>query len=785
MDSQPNKYTLLDQKLQSLIEHQALINREIVGLQEELNSLKAEAILNEEPIAIQEPENRMENNSVVAEITPIEATEITPETPSTRVAPEKTVKPAKSFSLERFIGENLINKIGIIILLIGVAIGTKYAIENQLINQFTRIIIGYTLGTLLLLTAIKLKKNFEAFSAVLLSGALAIFYFITYAAYSFYQIIPLPLTFVLLLIFTTFTVVAAINYNKQIIAHIGLVGAYAIPILLSSDSGRIGFLLSYVSLINIGILAISIKRYWKGLFISAFAITWLQMLIWRNSDYMPDEHLGITAAFTLLFFVLFFVTFLIYKLVNKVAFQFWDVLLIITNSFVFYGIGYSLIYNNDALSQYTGLFTLLTALIHFIFSFVVYLKKLVDRNLLYLISGLVLTFLTITFPVQFNGSWVTLLWAGETAFLFWIGRNKGIKFYEYLSYALILLTFFSIVQDWSAIYGLHLYNDNEISIRPFLNISFLSSLMVSLSFAYVFFLNRNKKPLFENSTFTSWQSIMNILIPSFLILTVYFSIRLEIANYWNQLYHDSEITLLTSGDDPYPYSSWNTDLKSYKKIWLINFTLLFVSAISWLNVALKSKAFYCWINQVISIALYPICFAIGLWEISELRESYLLQEMAEYYDYSYMNMTIRYITIIFLTTYILSIYRLHIYLQRKSAKLFDLFVATALLWFLSSELLHWLDIYNAANSYKIAISIFWGIYSISLVAFGIWKNKAHIRIMSFATLGITLLKMFFYDLSHLSTLSKSLIFIAIGILMLGISFLYNKYKSQLFDDAKD
>ncbi|HSK12079.1 MAG TPA: hypothetical protein VK907_02635, partial [Phnomibacter sp.] len=42
--------------------------------------------------------------------------------------------------LEKFIGEDLISKIGIVILVIGVGIGTKYAIDHDLISPLTRIL---------------------------------------------------------------------------------------------------------------------------------------------------------------------------------------------------------------------------------------------------------------------------------------------------------------------------------------------------------------------------------------------------------------------------------------------------------------------------------------------------------------------------------------------------------------------------------------------------------------------------------------------------------------------
>jgi uncharacterized membrane protein len=48
--------------------------------------------------------------------------------------------------------------------------------------------------------------------------------------------------------------------------------------------------------------------------------------------------------------------------------------------------------------------------------------------------------------------------------------------------------------------------------------------------------------------------------------------------------------------------------------------------------------------------------------------------------------------------------------------------------------------------------------------------------------GITLIKLFFYDIAQLDTIFKTVIFISLGLLLLVISFLYNKYKKRLFGE---
>ena len=164
------------------------------------------------------------------------------------------------------------------------ALGAKYSIENDLINPLTRIVLGYISGGILLIFSYRLRKKYESYSAVLVSGAMAIFYLLTYFAYDFYSLIPQVLAFVLMLIFTVFTVLASLSYNRSVIAHIGLVGAYAIPFILSSKTGDIVVLFSYIGLINLGILAISIKKYWRLLFCSSFFFTWIACAVWLVYD---------------------------------------------------------------------------------------------------------------------------------------------------------------------------------------------------------------------------------------------------------------------------------------------------------------------------------------------------------------------------------------------------------------------------------------------------------------------------------------------------------------------
>ena len=166
----------------------------------------------------------------------------------------------------------------------------------------TRIILGYVAGLILLGFGVKLKDKYENYSAVLVSGAMAVMYFITYFAYGFYDLMPQFIAFGLMVLFTVGTVIASLKYNKQVIAHIGLVGAYAIPFLLSRDSGNAAILFTYIAIINAGILILAFKKYWKLLYYSSFLLTWLIYFVWYAESYQIDAHFGLALTYLSIFY---------------------------------------------------------------------------------------------------------------------------------------------------------------------------------------------------------------------------------------------------------------------------------------------------------------------------------------------------------------------------------------------------------------------------------------------------------------------------------------------------
>ena len=681
--------------------------------------------------------------------------------------------------LEKFIGENLINKIGVIITVIGAGIGGKYAIDHQLISPLSRIILGYLLGFGMMAFAFRLKKNYENFSAALLSGSMAINYFITFFAYDLYDLIPQLGAFALMVVFTLFTVIAALNYNRQLIAHIGLVGAYAVPFLLSDGSGRVAILLSYISIINAGILFISIKRYWRELFYVAFGLSWVIYLMWFNTDFNMDEHLGLSILFASIFFITFYATVISYRLLKEEKFELSQILILLINAFFFYGVVYAVLEQDEYGKELLGAFTVLNALIHFSVAYLFFKRKSADRSIFYLIIGLVLLFITIAIPIQLEGNWITLSWAGEALILYWIAVRNDIPFYKKLAFPVLFLAFVSQAVDWKSMYNGLSGSEDEWQY-PIFNLSFLSTILVVAAFGWITHLHYKTLSETENKAKAKVNKLVNYGLPIIFLISVYYTFRLEVASYWQQHFLASEVSVL---NEQYGYSNqeFNYDLKEFKKIWIINYSLLFVSLLSYLNLKRLKNLQLTKLNVVL-LLLGILSFLIqGLFAFSELRESYVASPGSELYERGSLNVLIRYISLPFLAA---AIYSLYAYLKAGIRKenynrLFDLFLHLNIVWVLSSELLNIMDIMDSSQQYKLGLSLLWGSYCLWLIIYGIWKAKKHIRLSAIVFFGLTLIKLFFYDIAHLNTISKTIVMVSLGVLLLIISFLYNKFKHKI------
>ena len=769
-EKQYSRQQLID-KLDVLLKKQDSFAKEIEALRADIEAIKALDAEFAQPIL--PTSTALEtHHSVLAMDNAIEE-----EVSYTHQKPDP--KPLIDFNLESFIGENLSNKIGIIIIVLGVGIGLKYAIDHHLISPLARIILSYLAGLTLLGFALRFKSKYPKYSAVLLSGAMCILYFTTYAAYSFYDLLPLILAFGLMCLFTVITVFAALYYNLVVIALFGLVGAYAVPFLVSGVFDY-AFLFTYISIINIGIVVISITRNWVELKSAAFGWTWIIFIYWYVTDYFRQDDFGLLWIFLPIFFCTFYATILTNILVKPGKFGALNTFMLLFNSIAFFWMGYASCLFHPIGQHLLGLFAFGNALIHSIVGYNLYRLNPNEKSNYYFILVLGLSFFTLAIPIQFDAPWVSILWVLEAGILFGIGRIKTWPFWEKTAYVLMVLACISIAQDWLYLYHTYSSKDPGSRIPLFLNTIFLSSLVFCGVFGFINSLHHHKLYPSPWQKDADQNELLTFLLATVLVLGIYFTFFGEISTYWLQEYKYTYSQHRNPGELlPIIYS--RLDLARFRGVWLINYTLFYVSILALLNIkTIKSSALGV-VSMGLNIAALLLFLTFGLTLLHQLQDSYLTQSVHSYFYHGPFNLVIRYVSLCFLALLLLtggfSLRKMDLHQDLKVA--YELCIYAAVIWWCSDELIFWVSSLNADNAYKLSLSILWGLYALFLVVIGIWKRKVHLRISAIGLFLVTLLKLFLYDIAHLNTIPKTIIFIALGILLLIVSYLYMKFKEWI------
>ncbi len=86
------------------------------------------------------------------------------------------------------------------------------------------------------------------------------------------------------------------------------------------------------------------------------------------------------------------------------------------------------------------------------------------------------------------------------------------------------------------------------------------------------------------------------------------------------------------------------------------------------------------------------------------------------------------------------------------------------------------DASRLVNLQQLFLSGVWLAYSVALMSVGLWRRFRGMRFAAMSLFGITILKIFIYDLSFLETLYRIFSFMGLGIILLSVSYVYQKFK---------
>lgn len=775
------KLKLLEKKVAHLKENFQI---KITALENEIALLKKESKIpllapeKEEQVrkktSVSEPiisakEEEKELETLIEEFSVPESVQDKPKIKEETNQQKTEAKPERN--LEDFIGGNVIGKIGILVLLIGIAIFVKYASDQNWISETMRVLLAYFAGAILFGLSFLLKKKYKTYSAVLLAGSIATFYFTTYLGFAFYTFPAKLPAFGIMFLATAFSIYQALKYEEEIVGMVGLVAAYVIPILLNDGGGQVWILYTYMGILNGAVIFLGFYKNWHKLIITAFVSTWL---IFGFS--IEKASLLSVMGFSVLFFLIFSVALINEgKEENRPANQ----VLFFLNSLVAYATGIAIlqkefIHDIDLLLEYIALFSFLNAILHFIVGLGMHFLS-PKKFLVPVIISMTIIWLTVSIPVYYveNPHISHLLWLLEILVVFACARILLLNYLEKLSILLTAILSISLIYLWS-IY----YFDSLVNLGKIWNENFGVGLASILSLIIVFWVNKfyptSQKSTSKNQNKAKNSSFARNIILATLTLS-YIVFFLEVYQYFIAL----DGTIVKKG-------LFNTsDTFLFTSISLFIYSALFLIIFMLLNHAVwKENLFYqvSFFGNFICILLFLV---IGLNYTYELVNAFIEEKTSFSISlrwFAYVAILSLAITSIFIKTPIEN------NKASNERKLYIVFLNIAFLALLSFELNNYFLVQGFKNHevadwvQKLGFTVLWGFYSLFLIVFGIWRKRKFLRFAGFIIFAVTLGKLFLYDISYISTASKIISFIAIGVLLLVTSFLYQKYKHIILAD---
>lgn len=716
----------------------------VTVLPEEQSKGKAKERPEEKPVCVIEDMPELKQEEVVAEKPAKPFVTIVPE--GKKVVPEPVIKPfglveeKKKVDYERYVGENLFGKIGILVLVVGMGLFVKYAIDQNWINEVLRTVLGFVVGGALLFLSQKLKETYRAFSSLLAGGAFAIFYVTVGIAYHYYGLFSQTAAFIILVVLTVFMSWLSVLYDRRELAVIALIGGFIAPFLVSNGMGNYLVLFTYLTILNMGMFGLSVYKKWGELPVICFVATYVIMLgysLVADLDIAGSEQLVHLLLFSTLFYLIFLLPVVSVMRTEEKKINQLLVVIVVLNNFLY--LFFALWYLRELHLAYNikGAFTLFIALVNALIALAVR-KWNADKGLLFtLLIGMFLTFISISIPIQLDGTFITLLWATEMVVVLWLYCRFQQPVYAYFTQALLCLAVISYLMDLEDV----LVGGAGSSLL--MNGTFATGIFTGLSFGVFAWLMERQKALFMKGSKLPYVpfSAIALLVGCGI---VYLSFIVDFfVNIGDGVLAESTCLAFTC----------------------LTFLLL--------QVGLRKR---------FSMERFAVLYAVATGISCCL--FILLSRLANEYGGS---------SLLLLQWGSLAVVAVHLFLlgrfyyssfnfREKRADLMTSFLAIAstLLWAVAvNNMLYLIGLPEESSA---ALSISLSIAGFIQMSLGMRLHLKILRMISLAVFGIVLLKLVIVDLWLLPTVGKIIVFIMLGVILLVLSFLYQKLKKVLFMD---
>ncbi len=644
------------------------------------------------------------------------------------IIPEKEGKDWMNIIFE-FLKQNALTIIGIFTLVLGIGYFVKYAIDKNWIGETPRVGIGFFLGAVIILLGHFLRKNYSVFSSIITGGGIAVLYFTVTIAFREYHLFSQNIAFSVTCLITLICIALSYYYKSEILIIFSLFGGFLAPLMVSSGHSNYLFLFTYITVLNLGMLAIAFLKNWKSIGWIAFIFTYVYLLYWTF------ETTQLTSIYFYISGYIIFYSFALKNYFRKEAMSSPDILMLVLINFTNI-IGLVYIFNQLGYEPVI-IFPLIFALVNSFLLFREYSQKNFGINYS-VFAAVTVSLLTLAVALQFKTHLITSVWAIEATLLLYIWKKTGLPIFRKCFYILFPLVIAAQVITWTE------YIDAK-NLNIVFNPVFLTSLVTLITTFFNLFLLK-KHPDHDEKFNTFLEYLFSILSYG----VIYFAILLEI------MYHISSqpwIVIFSVG---------------------IIFTLYYIFAIllfrKKLDIPQASATQFIYLFCVLIIIDTAVS---GTGIVS----NYLLGKISLGFYGLYLLYWIP-----FIYTILQILPKSNFFKIKLSYWLISVTIITAL----SFELYNIYILLNAENISGMKVlskhfgllylSMIWAVLSSVLIYKWLKNNIPEYSKIGFALIAVTILKLYLYDVWEMDNISRIIAFIILGIILLLSSFLFQRLK---------
>lgn len=641
----------------------------------------------------------------------------------------------KQNNVEVKIGLSLINKVGILLILLGTATAVKYS-YSMWFNNHMRGIFTFLLGIAFLGAGEWFSKNEKTiFSIGLNGGGNAILYYAVFSSYFFLKILNLKVALILSIVVTIITTLSALRYNSETICSFALVGGYlpffSYVFAFGLDTSGIYGSMIYLFLLNSSLLVISLFKKWNFTNYLSFLLNvpvMFYLILQCDNNY-------INILYSLLTFILYLAITLIYSLKNRTEIKFVNLFLLGLNTFLSCTTTYWL-FERANLQSLKGLLAILFSIIYF--SLGKFVEKQMEEEkksrLLFYITSI--TFAALVIPFQFGVAWLTIGWTFESVLMIIYGVKENSSLLEKAGWTLFGVccgAFYLFDFPWTAEFLS--YEPKHQHLKYFLIIASMIGIL------YMYLKNTKEDTLFKFST-------KGKLINYF----KYFST----VNLWIYLFHEAGILY-----DNYFTPSY---LQTYYRI-LIFAAITGIVAYLIKKIELINDKMMEYFSNFLNVVVVLVCIITNCF----IKVFYSGGSIS-FIGFSFVLLTIFNIISFF------TLKNMIIKIGLNDNKWNFEFSILLLCFYIGFNVRNFLIFQFSFQNINFIISFTYMIFSFLFIIYGFKQNYVYLRR---AGLGLTIFanaKLFIFDLAYLTILWKIAAYFCFGFIMIAISYIYQQLK---------